>query len=148
MFFIETREVENSDGVVETWGVIHFVLGVSACLCKCYYDVDEGKTDPAAWSEPFPHYYEAAGEVEAPDSGMKLGRCSNCFDSMMIKTGGPVKLNVLVFAEGCVDPDILVTFDEDVARKWYLEKELKLTEDDLLSWQDVSITMPMEKQVL
>jgi len=149
MFFVETREAKLTDeDNGESWGIIHFVLGESAILCPCYYNAEEGTTSPEAWSEPFVHYGEAEWEAKSSGEFREVVRCSKCFDSMMIKTGGPVFVNVVVFAEGCVDPEILVTLDEDVARKFYLEKEVELDEDDLITWQSVNITMPSEKQVL
>jgi len=87
--------------------------------------------------------------VESRNGVMELMRCVRCFDPMMIKKGGPVQVNVVVYAQGCVDPEILVTQDEDLARKVYLEHELELDmETDLITWQQLPITMPMQKQVL
>ena len=111
--------------------------------------MEDSKANPDGWSEAYPHYGEAEWEAkEVWGNFDNVTRCVKCFDSMIIKEGGPVSVNVVVFAEGCVDPEILVTFDEDLAKKFYLEKEIELDDDDLITWQMCSIKMPGEKQAL
>jgi hypothetical protein len=67
--------------------------------------------------------------------------CPKCFRELAGRVhDNHIKVHVVVFADRCVDPEIQVTFDEELARNTYLKHDRGGTDEDLISWQEVPIS--------
>jgi hypothetical protein len=140
MFFLESFST-TGPGEARQY-IIHFGKCEEAKDCDCH---DAGNW----WSRGFSDYNEAVGKFEEVcPPGSAVVRCHRCF--MKYSKRQPtseIKVNVVVFAQGCVDPEITVTFDEDYAQAVYLEHSVELHDVDLLTWQECTITAP-DKEAL
>ena len=47
------------------------------------------------------------------------------------------KLQVVVYAEDCIEPNIFVTPDVGLARWKYLERDENSDDNDLITWQEI-----------
>lgn len=99
----------------------------------------------------FAHYDEADAILEflMLDEDVKYSKlfCHQCFrevEEELVASG--LEVNVVFFAEGCVDPEILITMDEELARFTYLKHDRGATDEDLITWMQVPIKMRLEEK--